>query len=215
MLCSNSPHFAEKFAVSLAAFGYIHQTKLVSFILGNFEKQGRIPVTMRLKEKIHMYKVASRPKVLSAFVLLWLALSGISSASAASNAQSTVPEPAPAAGGPANIFYGAINPSAAANAPVLLFVHGLGSNAEYWFTSNNTMYEYVYNAGYRSAYVSLNADNSKNNATLAQNATTLEGLLPQVLAHYTTQQVYLVCHSKGRHGLAACDAGLDDLPLCD
>ncbi len=140
-----------------------------------------------------MYKEVSK-QVLSALVLLWLAVSGTA---AARGAQPTVPLPAPAPGGPANIFYGGINPAAAANAPVLLFVHGLGSNATYWFGSGNTMYEYVYNAGYRSAYISMNADNSNNHAPIAQNAATLEGLLPQILAHYSTQQVYLVCHSKG------------------
>ncbi len=118
-------------------------------------------------------------------------------ASAAAQAAVTVPLPAPLAGGPGNVFYGAVNAAANKNSPVVLFVHGLGSNAEYWFTNGNTMYEYVYNAGYRSVYVSMNADNSQNTAPIAQNAATLQALLPGILAHFNTQQVYLVCHSKG------------------
>src|ERR1700678_1454917 len=66
----------------------------------------------------------------------------------AASAQPAAPLPQTAPGGAPNIFYGAVNPAAAANAPVVVFVHGLGSNATYFFTNGNTMYQEVYNAGY-------------------------------------------------------------------
>lgn len=144
-----------------------------------------------------MYKSKVRAWAIAAVVLL-VGLFG-SSAHAASTPPSGPPVPIPAAapGGPANIFYGGINPAAAPNAPVVVFVHGLGANATYWFTNGNLMYQYVYNAGYRSAYVSLNADNSNNHAPIAQNATTMQGLMPTILAHFGVQQVHIVAHSKG------------------
>ena len=130
-----------------------------------------------------------------AALLFCLTVFGLTSAFASTGP--AAPTPAVAPGGPPNIFYGGVNPAANANAPVLLFVHGLGTNAQYWFSGKNDMYQDVYNAGYRSAYVSLNADNSKNTATIAQNAQTLQNLFPTILAHFNTQSVYLVCHSKG------------------
>ena len=116
------------------------------------------------------------------------------------------PAPATAPGGAPNIFYGGIHRGAKTDSPVLLFVHGLGSNAEYWFTNGNDMYNDAYDAGYRTAFVSLNADNSGNTASIAQNAATLQQLLPQILAYFDTTGVYLICHSKG--GLDAQDAML-------
>src|SRR5579875_217622 len=124
--------------------------------------------------------------------IVWL---GLGCSAFAQN--TSVPVPTPAPGGPANIFYGGVNPGANAQAPVLLFVHGLGANATYWFTNGNDMYEYVYNAGYRSAYISFNVDNSDNHSSIADNASTLQELMPQILQHFGVQQVYLICHSKG------------------
>jgi hypothetical protein len=134
-----------------------------------------------------MYKSAF---ALSA-VCLWLvgAASGASSPAA--------PLPQPAAGGAPNIFYGGVNPAAAPDAPVIVFVHGLGSNATYFFTNGNTMYQEVYNAGYRSAYLSMSSDNSNNHEKIATNAQTILNLMPQVLQHFGVQQVYMFGHSEG------------------
>jgi hypothetical protein len=134
-----------------------------------------------------MYKLAS--KTLQAFILTVVVVSG-SLLSAAS-----VPLPKAAPGGPANIFY-SVNPSSP-NAPVILFVHGLGTNGEFWFSGSNTMYEDVYNAGYRAAYISLSADNSKNTATIAQNAAMLQQSLPTILAYFGVSKLFIVAHSKG------------------
>jgi pimeloyl-ACP methyl ester carboxylesterase len=131
----------------------------------------------------------------SAFALGAIVLCLMGSASAAT--APAAPLPQVAAGGAPNIFYGGVNPAAAANSPVVVFVHGLGSNATYFFSNGNTMYQYVYNAGYRSAYVSLNADNSNDHNKIATNTTTLLGLLPQILQHFGVQQVYMFGHSEG------------------
>ena len=140
-----------------------------------------------------MYRFFSRLCGFSAPILLAASLWTSAQAAPAP----TAPTPAPAPGGPANIFYGGINPAASVVSPVILFVHGLGSNAEYWFTNGNNMYQDVYNSGYRSAYISMNADNSGNTAPIAQNAQTLQGLMPIILQHFNVQQVYIVSHSKG------------------
>lgn len=116
------------------------------------------------------------------------------------------PTPATAPGGAPNIFYGGVHHGPDKNSPVLLFVHGLSTNAAYWYTKNNDMYNDAYNAGYRTAFVSLSADNSDNTAPIAQNAAMLQQLLPEILAHFNTTSVYLICHSKG--GLDAEDAML-------
>ncbi|WP_180541536.1 esterase/lipase family protein [Nevskia soli] len=118
----------------------------------------------------------------------------------------TAPTPEPAPGGAANIFYGALVPGGDPNAPVLLYVHGLGTNATFWFTGSNDMYQDAYTAGYRTVFVSLSADNSDNTATIADNAAMLQQLLPQILTYENVSTVYLICHSKG--GLDAEDAML-------
>ena len=143
--------------------------------------------------------------MIRSFTLIFVLAFVSAAAFPAANRPAAVPTPAPAPGGPANVFYGGVNP-ASPNAPVLLFVHGLGSNAMYWFTGGNDMYSDAYNAGYRTVYISMNADNSGNSAPIAQNAATLQQLLPGILAYYKTSSVYLVCHSKG--GLDAQDAML-------
>lgn len=118
------------------------------------------------------------------------------SAAVRAAAQATPPDPQPAPGGPPNIFYGAVAPNAN-HGPLLVFVHGLGSNAEFWWQKGNTMYQMAYAAGYRTAFISFNADNSSNTAPIADNAATFEKLLPQILGYYNTPQAWVVAHSKG------------------
>lgn len=145
-----------------------------------------------MERETKMYKAV--PRACNWAVLALLVLMGASLGFAQ---VSGVPIPAPAPGGPAYIFYGGVNPAAAPNSPVLLFVHGLGANGTYWFTAGNQMYADVYNAGWRSAYISFNPDNSNNHSSIGDNAASLQQMLPTILAHFNAQQVYLVCHSKG------------------
>ena len=78
------------------------------------------------------------------------------------SAVQAAPPPAPALTTDAvhsNLLYGAI-PANGANAPVIVFVHGLGGNVQDWIEvsncptsisgckgSNNDMYDYAYQAG--------------------------------------------------------------------
>src|SRR5688500_13114429 len=106
------------------------------------------------------------------------------------------PLPSRDAGAEPNIFYGANNPASRATSSVLVFVHGLGGSASDWWTRSD-MYQVAYDAGYRTAYVSLNADNSPNNATIAENSAMLKILLPRIAERFRTDQLYLIGHSKG------------------
>ncbi len=65
-----------------------------------------------------------------------------------------------------------------------------------WFQGND-MYNYVYAAGYRTAFLSMSADNSKNSASTTDNAKVVTNLLPIVYAHYNTKRAYFITHSKG------------------
>jgi pimeloyl-ACP methyl ester carboxylesterase len=108
---------------------------------------------------------------------------------------SAVPDPQPDPNGPQNIFYGGIPPNP--NAPVLLFVHGLGANAYTWFVAGNDMYNTAYYAGYRTAFISLSADNSQNSEKISTNGPIIESVVPFILQHYGVSQVHFICHSKG------------------
>ena len=101
-----------------------------------------------------------------------------------------------------NVFYGAVPPDGTA-APVLVFIHGLGANAEWWWKSNDNMYTAVYEGGYRSAFISMSPDNSRNDSGIIKNAAVLKAALPKVAAHYNVPQFYVVCHSMGGVDLQA------------
>ncbi len=115
-----------------------------------------------------------------------------------------------------NLFYGAI-PSGGANAPVIVFVHGLSGSFIDWIEvnncpssvpgckgSNNDMYDLAYQGGFRTVFLSMSADNSNNNLPIQTNGAMLETLFPAILSHYGVSKVYFVCHSKG--GLDLQDA---------
>src|SRR5262245_20062340 len=108
----------------------------------------------------------------------------------------TVPIPQPIPGSPdQNIFYGA-TPPLAESAPVIVFVHGLRGTAEDWWVRND-MYSTVWTAGFRSAYVSLSADNSRNDSAVETNAAVLRVLLPKIADRFHVSQLYVIAHSKG------------------
>ena len=71
-----------------------------------------------------------------------------------------------------NIFYGTVPPGGA-DAPVLVFVHGLSGLAQDWWTDQtyvgvNQMYAKAYNAGYRTAFVNLNVDDNTPSSCAVQ-----------------------------------------------
>jgi len=128
------------------------------------------------------------------------------------SAVQAAPPPAPALTTDAvhsNLFYGAI-PANGANAPVIIFVHGLGGNVQDWIEvsncptsitgckgSNNDMYDFAYQAGYRTVFMSLSADNSNNSLSIQTNAAMLQTLFPEILTHTGASKFYFVAHSKG------------------
>jgi Dockerin type I domain len=126
----------------------------------------------------------------------------------------------------ANLFFGAIPPPIAqsgGSAPVIVFVHGLSGNYEDWIEASNCpspappppapacsspragndMYDFAYNAGFRVAIMSLNADNSNNTASIQTNAAMLQQLFPEILSYFGVSKVFFVAHSKGGLDLEA------------
>lgn len=128
-----------------------------------------------------------------------------------------------------NLFYGA-DPPGQTDAPVIVFVHGLGGSYIDWIEanncptnpapignckssptspgqgSNNDMYDYAYQGGYRTAFMSMNADNSNNSLSIQNNSAMLQTLFPAILSHFNVTKVYFVCHSKGGLDLQAAIA---------
>src|ERR1035438_1315068 len=132
-----------------------------------------------------------------------------------------------------NLFYGATplttstppGPCTSATecpTPVLVFVHGLTGSYADWLESNNCppsptvcgpngpgagtgndMYDYAYEAGFRTAFMSLSANNSNNSATIQANAAMLETVFPRILANFGVSKVYFIGHSKGGLDLQA------------
>jgi hypothetical protein len=108
-----------------------------------------------------------------------------------------------------NLFYGAI-PAGGTNAPVIVFVHGLSGSFVDWIEVNNCptsvagckggsndMYDFAYQGGYRTAFLSMAADNSNDNLNIQANGAMLQTLFPAILSHFGVSKVYFVCHSKG------------------
>ena len=93
-----------------------------------------------------------------------------------------------------NVWYGAVPPGA--RAQVLVFIHGLSGDASYFWIGND-MYSMAYAAGYRTAFISMNADDTPNTASIPQNGTTIRSTLPVVARHYTTPELIMIGHSKG------------------
>lgn len=116
-----------------------------------------------------------------------------------------------------NLFYGAIPPSAP-NGPVVVFVHGLSGNYANWIEANNcpagitckaasnTMYDSAYQAGLRTAFLSMSLDNTNNNSNIQTNAAMLQVMFPKILAKFNVSKAYFVCHSKGGLDLQAAIA---------
>ena len=112
-----------------------------------------------------------------------------------------------------NLWYGAIPPSGP-KGPVVVFVHGLGGTYADWLEGSNCpaaptpcgkpgpgtgndMYDYAYQAGFRTVFLSLNSDNTPNNASIQTNTAMLQTMFPLILSHYGVTKVFFVCHSKG------------------
>ncbi|HLV01218.1 MAG TPA: hypothetical protein VKZ59_08130, partial [Acidobacteriota bacterium] len=100
-----------------------------------------------------------------------------------------------------NVFYGEIPPEGD-HAPVLVFIHGLRGTASDWWVDNE-MYALAYREGYRTAFVSMSPDNSRNDAPIQDNAEVLKTVLPTIAERFGVSKVYFICHSKGGLDLQA------------
>lgn len=107
-----------------------------------------------------------------------------------------------------NLFLGAVPKVVGSKAPVLVFIHGLRGRVGDWWEDND-VYQMVYHWGYRSAYIGLSADNSRNDASIEANAAVIRELLPKIAKKYGVSKLYVITHSKG--GLDMQFAMLDPL----
>jgi len=85
---------------------------------------------------------------------------------------------------------------------VLVFVHGYGAAAECWwgptkFDGPNDMYAAAYNAGYRTAFVSLDGPEGRPVDPMWANGALLSFQLRIIAGYYNVDQLEIVAHSKG------------------
>jgi len=96
-----------------------------------------------------------------------------------------------------NLFYGAVPPNGA-HGDVMVFVPGFLEDAFMWWDiEGNDMYAYAYQAGYRTAFLSMNTLNLPDNGSIAADGRVLENLVPVLMKHYGVSRVYMIAHSKG------------------
>lgn len=163
-----------------------------------------------------------RPVILSLVLALLLAFVAIPAG--ATTAKPPAAPPVVADSTLPNLWYGAVPPGGS-TAPVLVFVHGLaGSYADWLESSNcppgptvcgpngvgagtgNDMYDYAYENGFRTVFMSMSQNNTNNSATIQANAAMLQTMFPRIQATYSVSKVYFVCHSKGGLDLEAAIA---------
>jgi hypothetical protein len=174
-----------------------------------FQNKGEVPKGhTRLKENRMSQSVGFpnfRCVALSFALVLMLALGAFPALAAPPSAPPLTVDP-----NLQNLWYGA-NPSGP-NGPVLVFVHGFGGDYQDWIESNNCalsagtacagtgndMYDYAYQAGFRTVFLSLNTNNLPNNASIQTNSAMLLTMFQPILNHYPgVTKVFFVCHSKG------------------
>jgi len=140
--------------------------------------------------------------------LLMLILAGGAVADdGATQGQPPDPAPLPPTGDPRlddildDIYFGAVPPGGEGN-PVLVFVHGYGAAAPCWwgptkFDGPNDMYIAAYEAGYRTAFVSLDGPEGHPADSMWNNGLLLRVQLDIIAQHYGVDQLDIVAHSKG------------------
>jgi pimeloyl-ACP methyl ester carboxylesterase len=111
------------------------------------------------------------------------------------------PDPQPDPAWIKSIYYGAVPPENPAG-PVLVFVHGYRGTADNWWTITshdelNDMYIMAYQAGYRTAFVSLGGPDGSETGTMWANGEVLRWQLGIIANHYGVDTLDIVAHSKG------------------
>lgn len=92
-------------------------------------------------------------------------------------------------------YTGAVPPNASNSKPVILFVQGLHSTYNTWYTTDG-FYDAAYNAGYRTAFVQLkDADGTGGN--MWTNGAKLAEVIKKVADHYGVSKINIIAHSKG------------------
>jgi pimeloyl-ACP methyl ester carboxylesterase len=100
-----------------------------------------------------------------------------------------------------SIYYGAVPPENP-DGPVLVFVHGYRGTADNWWTTTpyhelNDMYIMAYQAGYRTAFVSLGGPDGSETGSMWDNGEVLRWQLGIIASHYGVDALDVVAHSKG------------------
>lgn len=88
------------------------------------------------------------------------------------------------------IYYGAVPPNTGTK-PVLVFIHGYNSSAQTWWVDND-MYTRAFQAGHRTAFVSVHPDQS-----YWTNGTMFANMLNTICNAYGVSRVVVIAHSKG------------------
>lgn len=88
------------------------------------------------------------------------------------------------------IYYGAV-PANSGTKPVLVFIHGYNSSAQTWWVDND-MYTRAFQAGHRTAFVSVHPDQS-----YWTNGPMFAGMLNTICNAYGVGRVVVIAHSKG------------------
>lgn len=92
-------------------------------------------------------------------------------------------------------YTGAVPPNASNDKPVILFVQGLHSTYNTWYTTDG-FYDAAYNAGYRTAFVQLkDADGTGGN--MWTNGAKLAEVIKKVAEYYGVSKINIIAHSKG------------------
>jgi pimeloyl-ACP methyl ester carboxylesterase len=113
------------------------------------------------------------------------------------------PDPQPDPPWLQSIYYGAVPPENP-DGPVLVFVHGYGGVADNWWTAIpypydelNDMYAMAYQAGYRTAFVSLGGQDGSETGSMWDNGQRLSWQLAIIASYYGVDTLDVVAHSKG------------------
>jgi pimeloyl-ACP methyl ester carboxylesterase len=111
------------------------------------------------------------------------------------------PDPQPDPSWLNSIYYGAVPPENP-DGPVLVFVHGYGGVADNWWTTTpydelNDMYIMAYQAGYRTAFVSLGGPDGSETGSMWDNGLLMRWQLGVIASHYGVDTLDVVAHSKG------------------
>jgi hypothetical protein len=147
-----------------------------------------------------MKGLRQRSRKLSCAAVTAVLLSSLAATSTHSYATTLVTPPAATlhvvntSGNSGNWYSGAVPSGGGQDKPVLVFVQGLHSSASQWFQDG--MYQYAYDAGYRTAFVQL-ADSDGTGGSIQTNGSILTKQLQAITSDYGVSLVDIICHSKG------------------